>query len=291
MDELKISDIALDESIVSLKKYCSKQLGRVEDFLYEIKALSEEWEGSNFDSLMSDAQLISRLTSQSIESIEEKYKQCLERKIALFRARPSFNGAPVGSNSSHGGFSDSSSGKNTPQCLFNRIFEKHNKDLVTHIYFYLRRIRFYVPNDRISFYDPDGRYKRGLYKNIMAIDINSENCESDLLWLTGQHLFFQMRHLVNANLLRSLSMEMNSQSFAHEQAFLDLAKKIQLGTGINYRYLTFANDNERLNFNFFTHCFHSYISDNQTELDKYKRYFSNSYYQFKEILTNMGSVK
>ena len=37
MDELKISDKALEESVAALKKYCAKQIGRIEDFLYEIK--------------------------------------------------------------------------------------------------------------------------------------------------------------------------------------------------------------------------------------------------------------
>lgn len=290
MDELKISDKALEESVAALKKYCAKQIGRIEDFLYEIKSLSEEWEGSNFDSLFDSAQMIAKLTDRSVESVNQTYTKYLNEKIDMFRARPTFNGANPASSSKSSSSSTGEEGKRTPQTIYDKIFEKHNKDLVTHIYFYLRRIRFYVPDDRISFYDPDGRFKRGLYKNIMGIDINSANCESDLLFLTGQHIYFQMRHHVHANLLRSLSVEMNSRRFANENAFIDLTKKITSGQGINYRFLNFGSNDERLTFNFFTHCFHAHFSNNVEELENYKKYYSNSYHQFREILMNIKGV-
>lgn len=289
MEELKLSDRALEESKESIKKYCAKEISRIEDFLYDIRSLSSEWEGPNFDSIFDSVQTVTKLLSQNMDSIKTRYSKYLDDKIDHFRARPTFNGTSLSSSSSASS-SSTAGGTKTPKTIYDKIFEKHNKDLVTQIYFYLRRINFYAPDDRISFYDPDGRFKRGLYKNIMGIDINSDKCESDLLFLTGQHIFFQMRHNVHANLLRSISTEMNSKRFADENAFQDLTKKIKTGQGINYRFLHFDNQDTQLAFNFFTHCFHAHFSNNVEEINKYKQYYSNSYHQFKEILSNLKGV-
>lgn len=286
MDELKISDRALEESIISLKRYCARQIDRIETFSRDIKSLSENWTGSNFDSLHDSVQAIGELTVRCIDSINQTYTRYLNEKSVMFKARPMFNGAQ---NSSSSAISSSSerSGRKTVQTIYEKVFEKHNKELVNHMYLYLRKIRFYVPDDRISFYDPDGKSKRGLYKNIMGIDINSDQCESDLLLLTGQHIYFQMRHDTRTNLLRTLATEMNSKRFTNEIAFTNLAKKIASGQGINYKYLKFDNSDERLAFNFFTFCYSAYISNNVSEIEKYQKYYSNSYRQFKEILMNV----
>ena len=287
MDELKLNDQALENCISIIKKYCEKQKLVIEEYEHDIKNLSSSWEGPNFDSIFNRVINISKYLTKDIDSIKERYPKYLNEKIEMFRARPAYFGSSYVSSKSSNTSSLGSGGSKTPKTIYDKIFEKHNKAFVTRLYYYLKRINFYIPDERLSFYDPDGKYKRGLYKNIMAIDLNSDSCEQDLLFLTGQHIYFQMKHEWKMQLIRCMGVDLQNKTWLNDTKFQELSKKIISGTGINNRFLNFENSEARTAFNFFTFAFSDFMADKNDMLNDYKKYFSHSYGQFRELLRNL----
>ena len=288
MEELKLNDQALEACISIIKKYCEKQKLVIEEYDISIKNLSSDWEGSNFDYIFNLVNDISKYLNGDIESINSRYPKYLNEKIEMYRARPAYKGSSYVSSKSSSSSSKESGVPKSPKTIYDKIFEKHNKELVTRLYFYLRRINFYVPDEGLSFYDPDGKFKRGLYKNIMAIDLNSPTCEQDLLFLTGQHIYFQMKHEWKMNLIRCMGVDLSNKVFLNDIKFQELSKKIINGAGINNRYLNFDSLESKYAFNFFTFAFNDYIANKNDMLDDYGKYFSHSYGQFKELLKNLN---
>ena len=296
MDEIKITDICLNNTKDEIKKCISKQIEVLKQFYEKIRNLSDTWDGSNFDSLFSEVEMITDLGSSDFSSIGSNYSKYFQDKIEQFNNRPTFGNVSSQTSTTSGGssfnsnVSSSSMKKKSPKAVYEKVFETHNKDLVQRLYFYLRKIKFYNPTDKISYYDPYGLSKGGLYKNIMAVDINSDDFDKQLMRLTGQHLFFAINHLQRSNLLRALSEDMKNQKNINSADFISFSKSVLSGNNINYKYLGSLPENEKSVFSFFSNCFKSYMfKDN--DLDKYKKYFSYSYQQFVSILNNLQISK
>ncbi len=287
MDELKLSEGALVSTIEIIKKYVEKQKALVDDYEKDIKNLSDDWEGSQFDSISDFVNEISERLSDNMDAIKERYPKYLDEKINVFRARPTFSNNACASSKSNDYSPKTDSGSKNPKTIYEKLFERHNKDLIRGLYFYLMRINFYVSNEKTSFYDPDGLYKRGLYKNIMAIDLNSPNCESDLLFLTGQHIYFQMKHDWQMRLIRCVASEINNKAFIDDAKFRELSNKIVNGAEINDKYLHFKDNNAKVAFHFFTFAFNDFIAEKNDSLGDYEKYFSHSYDQFRELLNHI----
>lgn len=278
--------MALDDIADSIKKYYEKQRDTIYEYFCNIRCLEEYWNWSSFESLLHKAQEINDKTSQALIGINERYRQYYTKKAEMIRNRPSFNGGAsnhkqsVVSSSSNGNFSNS-------KMLFDKVFKDCNKDITRKIYSYLVKIKFYKPNEKICFYDPDGISKRRLYKNIMAIDINSSTFDQDMLSLTGQQMFFRLQHNQRMHLIRCLGVELHSKSFSNDTQFSELVDQIKTSKGIETKYLSFPDADTKSAFTFFTKAFQATMSNNKNEIDKYKKYLSNSYGNFLEILNNL----
>ena len=279
---MKLDDLALDEIVSNLNRYYQKQIDLIKTYYHDISGLEEDWSGNNFDDLASKVESICNTVENSLDGIKMNYTKYFSQKADMIRQRPAFSGTSLGGGSS-------SSSATSKESFFDKVFEKFNKDIVTKIYMYLRRINFYVPNERICFYDPNGKSKRGLYKNIMAIDLNSPTFKDDMLLLTGQHLFFQLQHIQQMRLIRSLSVEIENKSLLNDVEFKKLAERIKSGSGIEKKFLSFPNQDTALAFNFFTNAFATTLSNDTEGIKKYQKYFSNSYGNFREILHNLIS--
>lgn len=287
---MKLDDKTLDDIAILIKKYCQKQKDVIQEYCTDIRWLEDYWDGSNFEDLLNDVEKLTNETKKAMIGIDGRYNPYYRKKAEMIRNRPAFSGGVVsgGRSSNSSSSASSSSGHKT---FFDKVFQGYNKEIVRKIYTYLRKINFYKPNEKICFYDPNGKSKRGLYKNIMAIDINSPTFHQDMLSLTGQHIFFQIQHNQQMQLIRCLGVELENKALLNELAYNDLTKQIKTGTGIETKYLTFPSDDVRTAFNFFTKAFQSTVSNNNDEIDKYKKYYSNSYGNFVEILHNLTDFK
>lgn len=281
---LKLDDRSLDQISEAIKKYCKLQQDAINDYYRKMRGLEEWWQGSNFDYLRKKTERLTDLTEKVMADLEEKYTRYFNEKAGMIRHRPAFGHASSGA-------ACSSSGKKakTGKSAIDKVFEECNAEIAKKAYFYLRKINFYKPDERICFYDPNGRSKCGLYKNIMAIDINSDTFKQDLTLLTGQHIYFQLEHSRHMQLISCLGTELKNKAFYNIAEYVELTDRIKSGKGIDLRYLKFSSDDARVAFNFFTLVFQSALTDNKVETDKYKKYYSHSYQQFCEILNNLNA--
>lgn len=296
MDEIKITDIYLENTKEEIKKYSIKQSEVLKKFYDAVRNLADIWEGNNFNTIFYEVEMITNMGSSNFFTIGLNYSKYFQEKVEQFYSRPTFGSissqksAISNSNSKVKDATKSLEKENSPKSIYEKIFAAHNKDLVQRLYFYLKKIHFYNPVDKISYYDPSGLSKGGLYKNIIAVDINSKDFAKQLIKLTGQHLYFAMNHIQRSNLLYSLSKDMKNQKNINLANLTAFGKTILSGNNINFKYLGFLNENEKAAFSFFSNCFSSYMfKDN--DLDKYKKYFSYSYQQFVSILNNLQIAK
>lgn len=286
---MKVDDKVLDEIAVLIKENCQKLNDVIKEYQLDIKNLEDYWDGSNFNDLLSEVKQLTDLTEKTVVGIDNRFNPYFRKKAEMIRNRPLFSGGVV--YSSHSSNSTSTSSQKSGKTAIDKVFEHCNEEITKKIYTYLRKIKFYKPNERIYFYDPDGKSKRGLYKNIMAIDMNSPTFEQDMHSLTAQHIFFQIQHMQKMQLIRCLGIELENNAHIHDSEFIELTKTIQKGTGIETKYLSFQSDDIRLSFYFFVNAFKATASNNTAEIDKYKKYYSNSYGQFVEILQNLTNYK
>lgn len=286
MDRIKIDDKTLDEMSKYIKANSLKQIEVIEKYQKSIRMLEYRWDSEPFDRLLNKVTEIVDNVKRIELAISQRYGSYYSNKADMIRSRPSFSSQSKKISSISNNVSQSSI-RGTKSC-FDKVFKKHNENFKNTIYTYLRRINFYVPNEKISFYDPFGASKNGLYDNIMAIDINSESFEDDLLSLTGQHMFFMIDHANKMNIIRCLGEEMNSKSWKNDVAFNDLTKQIIEGKGINYSYLSFDNNDSKYAFNFFTQAFKATLKNDRETIINYNKYYSNSYEQFMKVLHNLS---
>lgn len=287
MDQMKIDDRALDELSKIIKDNCLKQIEAIKNYRRSIGMLEDRWDSEPFERLLNKVQEIANNVEKTESAISQRYGTYYSKKAEMIRTRPSFSGMASNVSQSNSSTSSRSSNGGT-KSYFDKVFENYNKNFRESIYAYLRMINFYVPNEKISFYDPFGISKNGLYNNIMAIDINSETFEDDLLSLTGQHVFFMMDHTYKMDIIRCLGEELKSQSWKNEIAFNDLTKQIIEGKGINHKYLSFTDNNSKYAFNFFAQAFKTTLKNDTEMINKYNKYYSNSYGQFMNILHNLN---
>lgn len=280
---LKLDDRALDQVSAIIKKYCKMQQNAIDDYYRKMRGLEDWWHGSNFDYLKMKAQRLTDLTEKAMVGLEEKYTCYYNKKAEMIRHRPAFSQASSGASSPTSG-NKVKTGKST----IDKVFEECNAEIAEKAYFYLRKIKIYKPDERICFYDPNGRSKRGLYKNIMAIDINSDTFKQDMTLLIGQHIYFQLEHSRQMQLIRCLGIELKNEAYYNDVEYVELTDRIRSGKGIESKYLKFSSDDAREAFNFFTFAFQAALTVNHEETDKYKKYYSHSYYQFCEILNNLN---
>ena len=280
---IKLNDSILEGIAENIKNYCQKHLSIIDEFCYDIKALSDSWSGDGYESLETKVERITRSTESCICSISQNYPKYFYENAELIRSRPTFSRGNAGfarTTSQSSNSADKNGGS-----IFDQVFAKCNKDVTSRILFYLRRNRMLTPKDSgVCFYDPLGISKQRMYKDIMMIDINSPTFHNDLLSLTGQQLFFQVVHEQRMLLLRSLGLEINNQSLKDDAGYQELTQKILEGKGINTTYLSFPDDATRHSFNFYTYAFQATIGKDNNRIADYKRYYSKTYQVFLTIL-------
>lgn len=284
--EMRLDDKALDNITSYIKKYCIEQKEIIREYYNEIRYLEEYWNGGNFDSLLDKVEFLDKKTEDTMEKIGNQHISYFREKAEMIRNRPSFSGNNV-SNKNNFSTVSKAGGKTTN---IDKAFAKYNKEIVNKITTYLKKnnIRIEKANpEKISFYDPYGKSKNGLYKNIMSININSPTYKQDLIKLTGQHLFFKMRYEQQQNLIRTLAVELENKSNIDDIEYGNICKKIKSGKGIETKYLIFSNDSIKTTFNFFDNAFTTVALNDSDEIEKYKKYFPNSYKNFLEILNNL----
>lgn len=285
-DKMKLDDKALDNISSYIKKYCMEQKEIIREYYSEIRYLEEYWDGGNFDSLLDKVESLDNKTEDTMEEIGRQNISYFREKAEMIRNRPSFSGNNVSNKNSFNATSKAG-GKTTN---IDKTFAKYNKEIVNKISTYLKKNNIIIEKfnpEKISFYDPYGKSKNGLYKNIMSININSPTYKQDLIKLTGQHLFFKMRYEQQQNLIRTLAIELENKSNIDDIAYSDICKKIKSGIGIETKYLNFSSDNIKTTFNFFDNAFTTVALNDSNEIEKYKKYFPNSYKNFLEILNNL----
>ena len=96
-----------------------------------------------------------------------------------------------------------------------------------------------------------------------------------------------MQHFQRMEIIRNLGNELASTAWHDDVAFKDLTKQIVEGKGINHKYLNFPDDNTKYAFNFFTQAFTATLTNDTQLIEKYNKYYSNSYGQFCQILNNL----
>ena len=289
-----VSDKALDEAAEYLKKYCAEQAELLQRYYSDIKRLEGSWCGGDgsFYSMLQKAQSISNGGNAALAAIGDRYTAYYRKKAEMIRNRPKFGGGYSSSGSSSSSSSGSSrssaerssGGGGSP---FDKVFEHCKKEIVTKLYACLKKVHFYKPEEKICFYDPYGKSKRGLYKNVMAIDINSPTFKKDMLSLTGQHVFYQLQQQRRMALMRSVANDMQIESHNQTSDFVTLTQDIKNGTGIETKYISFTNGEEKAAFSFFAKAFQATLSEDNDTVGKYKRYYSDSYKQFEEIIKSL----
>ncbi len=282
---MKLDDKALDNVSLCLKKYCINQKEIIRKFYNEIGYLEHEWDGDNFESLFDKVELLDKETEKVMNNIENIYTSYYSEKAEMIRNRPNFSVKNISNNNLVSLSSDTKKITN-----IDKISSKNNKEIVTKILAYLRKNNLRIEKsalEKISFYDPYGKSKNRLYKNIMSININSPDYESDLIKLTGQHLFLNMNYEKQQKLVKSLSVELENRSNINDITYIDTCKKIKLGIGIETKYLNLADEKIKNAFSFFDNAFVSTSLNDIGEIKKYKKYFPNSYKNFLEILNNL----
>ncbi len=282
---------ALDEIANLIERYCSLESDILKDSIWKVQSVGEEWDDEEtFDNrVLSQLEYLRTNINSVIDEIQRTYPDYFKQRTNSIINRPSFRGGSS-SISSTGGSSKDREPKKDLNSSLEKIFEKTNKDIKEKIFAYLMRIRFVDPNGRSSFYDPNGRSKRGLYKNIMAIDLNSPTFHQDLLRLTAQHMFFYLERKHQLSLIESFNNELNNNVAKHDEELNKFVDSIRSGKGLDFTYIK-ANDNDyKTGMAFFSRAFNEYVSgvDAETEI---KKYFSNTYHRFVEILSNMDSLK
>lgn len=289
MSDIKIDDRALDAASQLIKKFTQKQKEIMNNYYREIRALEEYWEEAPFESLLNKIQNVVRNTEKSSESIEQRYPMFYIRKAEMVRNRPSFSGSSNVRTSISSSTTSSKKGTGAKSRI-DEVFEKYNKKFRDNLYFYLRKINlnFNNPNEMTSFYDPDGISKRGLYKNIMNLNTNSQTFHDDLLSLTGQHVYFQLQNIQKTQVARCLYNEMNAVAWKNDIEFVKFTEQIINGNGINHKYLKFSNDNEKNAFNFFSQAFKATLSNDIETVNKYNKYYSTTYGHFSEIMKSLN---
>ena len=285
---MKLDDKVLEEIVFLIKKYCVNQHEVLNKFYNNMRKLEDDWIGSKFDEFISTIEYISSKGKKEIDKIETTYIPFYKKNIEMINSRPAFRGGTVSNTSSNISTSSSSNNKNT---FFNNVFNKYNKEFKDKIFTLLRKVIFCNIDTSNVYYDPNGESKRRLKKNIIAINLNSPTFEQDLLSLTGQLLFFQMKEDYKNSLSKKIEMDMNNSSFSNNSEYITFVETIKNGAGINDQYMHFNDNNLKMTFNYFSKVFQKTLVNDVNEITKYKKYFPTSYVEFMNIMQNVMSYK
>lgn len=284
--DMKLDDKALDNIALLIKKYVETQRNIINEYYNDIRYLEEDWNGDNFDFLLDKVELITKETEKVMNEIQDRFCPYFKDKAEMIRNRPTFSNSKIPNSNCL----SASSNLSKKESENDKNFEKNNKEIFTKISNYLRRNNIVITKsnlEKISFYDPLGKSKNGLYKNIMSVDINSSSYKQDLIKLTGQHLFFKLKNDQKLGLMKTLNLELENKSNFNDIAYQDLCKKIKTGIGIEKKYLDFSSKDIETVFNFFTNAFTITTLNDTNEINEYHKYYSNTYSNFLEILKNL----
>lgn len=284
-DEYKFDAESLDEIARFIAAFCSTARETVSDGYRKVNYLADEWDDRETftDNVLFRLESIKANVADVLDAVEQMYPRYFSDRAQAVNARPTFRGGSSSVSRSSGGSVGGGSHKSMSTRI-DEIFAKTNKDIKTKIMAYLMQIRFVEPGARSSYYDPNGKSRRGLYKNIMAVDINSPSFRQDLLYLTGQHIFFYLQRKNQLNLIDSLSEELNFKARTHDAEFDKLVQSVKNGEGFDFTYIKCPDDSYKYGMTFFGKALNGYVNNDVSGL---KKYFSHTYDRFVEILINI----